>query len=109
MASTAWTVTRAELVEQLAKTRAVAARAATEAARLHAEADERRRRDVERQRRSRNQRRATAKERALIVAELRTRGNREALELQEAFRRTPPDPNADLHRLTLIAALKEKP
>ena len=109
MASTAWTATRADLVKALADTRAEAARVAAERDQLQAEARTRRERDRDAKRRYRNDKRRRDKERDRLMAELTARGNREALELQEAFRRTRPDPNADLHRRVLIAALKEKP
>ena len=87
MASTAWTATRAQLVEQLAQTRA-SERAATERAdRLaaHLALAEANRLDA-----------------TTTLALVRAALQRKRLNV-------PPDPNAKQHRTDLIAALKEKP
>jgi len=99
MASTAWTATRAELVQELAKARAerdiaMNRLAATQAVRV--EADERRKEDE----RIRSARRRAQEREAWHL------GQAEAAALAVTI---PPDPNAAQHRADLLAALKEKP
>ena len=98
MASTAWTATRAYLVKALdiatrerEMWRARAEGVATKQHALRGEAAIRK--ANERQRR---------RERIVLAAAT------DQARLEQAFASTPPDPNAQLHRRTLIAALKEK-
>jgi len=99
MASTAWTAPRAELIQALD----VATRE-REMWRMRAEATA--------------MHRATLRGEAAIrkANERQRRREREVLardtdqgRLEQTFAETPTDPNADLHRRILVAALKEKP
>ena len=92
MASTAWTVDRAQLVEQLAKTRAERD-LVTERLRLALA------REAERKQRQREHKRLQ-RERDRNLEQARTTATVALL---------PPDPNAAQHRADLLAALKEKP
>jgi hypothetical protein len=99
MASTAWTVTRAELVEQLAKTRAERDIAVARVHTLEAAQKERRLAGLAREARYRENRQARLTAEAI----------QELAKAQRIAETIPPDPNAKQHRTDLIAALKEKP
>ena len=99
MASSAWTATRADLVKALD----IATRE-RELWRRRAEGVDIRRNALrcEAALRKAEQRQRERERRVLAQATYQAR-------LEQAFASTPPDPNAELHRRTLIAALKEKP